>query len=306
MTPAALTPAAQKAAAKRAAATEPGGSHPRRLRRPAGPSTPRRVSGPINRTVAPPAPRASPSGRPARQAAPAPPARAPRPASGASARPASPRASTARGGGAVVARPRRSRATSRRRVGAATAAHATLGALGRAIPHPRRSSGPLGARLAAGVRTMPNHRLIDRLVRGQAWIPVLGVMLAGIVFMQVEVLKLGAGIGRSVQQASTLSTVNQQLRASVATLGDDQRIESMAAQMGMIMPNPTAVGFLSVPSDAGRVVGSIAAPSATTFLNATSKNGAVALANDLAPTGGSNVGAIAIAPAPGTTGSAAS
>lgn len=153
---------------------------------------------------------------------------------------------------------------------------------------------------------MPEHRLIDGLVRGRAWIPVLGVMLAGIVFMQVETLKLGAGIGRSVQDASTLSARNQQLRASVATLGDDQRIESMAAQMGMIMPAPTAVGFLDASASVSKALAAIVAPSDTRFLNATSGNGTVALNNDLAQTGGSHAGAITIAPAPGTTGSSTS
>src|SRR5207248_1488188 len=77
------------------------------------------------------------------------------------------------------------------------------------------------------------------------WIPVLGIMLAGIVAMQVEVLKLNAGIGRSMQQTTQLNARNEVLRASVAQLSDDQRIESVAARMGMIMPAPSAVGFLS-------------------------------------------------------------
>src|SRR5205085_660663 len=59
-----------------------------------------------------------------------------------------------------------------------------------------RRAPSLGARAVAFVRALPDHGLIDRLVRGRAWIPVLGVMLAGIVAMQVAVLKLGAGVGR--------------------------------------------------------------------------------------------------------------
>ena len=57
----------------------------------------------------------------------------------------------------------------------------------------RQPAGPLGVRALAFVRSLPDHSLLDRLVRGRAWIPLLGVLLAGIVAMQVEVLKLGAG-----------------------------------------------------------------------------------------------------------------
>jgi hypothetical protein len=52
----------------------------------------------------------------------------------------------------------------------------------------RDRSAPLGARALAFVRALPDHPLLDRLIRGRAWIPILGVMLAGIVAMQVEVL----------------------------------------------------------------------------------------------------------------------
>src|SRR5437016_5223858 len=110
---------------------------------------------------------------------------------------------------------------------------------------PARDSGvSLSSRAAAFVRGLPDHSLLDRLVRGRAWIPVLGVMLAGIVAMQVEVLKLGTSVGRWMQRASTLQTKNESLQASVASLADDQRIERLAAGIGMVMPAPTTVSFL--------------------------------------------------------------
>jgi cell division protein FtsL len=102
-------------------------------------------------------------------------------------------------------------------------------------------------------------------------------MLVGIVAMQVELLKLNAGIGRSMQQATQLTSRNETLRASVAGLGDDQRIESVAAKMGLIMPAPSAVGFLSVPAaSAQKAVAVIRAPNASQFLSASTVNGGVA------------------------------
>lgn len=104
---------------------------------------------------------------------------------------------------------------------------------------------PLGARASAFVRTLPDHALLDRIVRGRAWIPLLGVMLAGIVAMQVEVLGLGASMGRAIERSTALQSRNEALRASVASLTDQQRIERLAAGMGMVMPAPGSVGFLA-------------------------------------------------------------
>jgi hypothetical protein len=91
---------------------------------------------------------------------------------------------------------------------------------------------------------LPDHPLLDRIVRGRFWIPILGILLAGIVAMQVEVLKLSADTGRSIERGAALLSRNEQLRASVAALSDEGRIERLAAAMGMVMPDPTAVDFL--------------------------------------------------------------
>jgi hypothetical protein len=113
---------------------------------------------------------------------------------------------------------------------------------------PHIHPGALLGRATSAVRSLPDHRLLDRLVRGRAWISLLGAMLVLVVFMQVEVLKLGASIGRSIDRGTELQSRNELLRASVAALADDQRIERIAASMGMVMPGPTDVGF--VPSTA--------------------------------------------------------
>jgi hypothetical protein len=95
---------------------------------------------------------------------------------------------------------------------------------------------------------------------------MLGVMLAGIVAMQVEVIKLGASIGRNLQRGTALQSRNEQLRASVARLADDQRVERIAASMGMVMPAPTSVRFVSVgPGTVGQALTSIRTPAPTSF-----------------------------------------
>ena len=116
------------------------------------------------------------------------------------------------------------------------------------------------------------------------WIPLLGVMLAGIVAMQVEVLKLGASMGRSLQANTTLSAQNATLHESVASLADDQRIEQLAASMGMVMPPPSAVGFLSPHgrSVEAQAAANIHPPNPGSFDYLTSGNGAVVTQSNLA------------------------
>jgi hypothetical protein len=145
--------------------------------------------------------------------------------------------------------------------------------------------GPLlGRRALALLRTLPDRALLDRLIRGRVWIPLLGVLLAGIVAMQVEVLKLGAGMGRSISRASELSSQNELLRASVASLADEQRIEGLAAAAGMVMPPPTAVGFLraSAGGDAGAAVANIHSPNPVAFESLIATNGALVTGADTA------------------------
>ncbi len=137
-------------------------------------------------------------------------------------------------------------------------------------PKPPAVSLPLPARIAAFVRALPDHRWLDRLVRGRVWIPLLGVLLTGIVAIQVEVLKLGASIGRSMTLATELQSHNQLLRASVAQLSDDQRIIRQATKLGMVMPGPTEVGFVAghARDAVGKAIAGIRTPNSGPFLTA--------------------------------------
>jgi hypothetical protein len=120
---------------------------------------------------------------------------------------------------------------------------------------------------------------------------LLGVLLVGIVAMQVEVLKLGASMGRSIQRGGALKSRNELLRASVASLTDPQRIESLAAQQGMVMPAPIGVGLLSVRSGSNpqRAIANLHAPNPAAFVTQSTTNGAVAVNPTTTTTGTSTV-----------------
>ncbi len=140
---------------------------------------------------------------------------------------------------------------------------------------------PWSARATTYISALPDHALLDRLIRGRVWIPLLGVLLAGIVAMQVEVLKLNAGIGRSLQRATALQSQNDLLRANVSQLADARRIERLAAKMGMVMPAPSRVKFLSTgPGVTERALSSIHEPSGAAYADTIHAAAAAAAAAD--------------------------
>jgi len=109
----------------------------------------------------------------------------------------------------------------------------------------RRGRATLGARALAGLRGLPDTAVVVRLVRGRLWIGLVACLLLGLVAMQVSLLKLNAGIGRAVQQGANLERRNGELRAEISRLGAEERIQSMGARLGLIMPDAGRVTYLS-------------------------------------------------------------
>src|SRR5918999_6480285 len=130
-------------------------------------------------------------------------------------------------------------------------------------PAARRVSGPMrpapagaGAAVRRGttgvferIRALPETRFVDGLLRGRVWIWLIGVLLGGIVAMQVSLLKLNAGISRAVTTAGTLERQNARLEAEIARLSSGERIRAAAADKGMVMPSAGAVAFLTSRPD---------------------------------------------------------
>jgi cell division protein FtsL len=111
-----------------------------------------------------------------------------------------------------------------------------------AIPRPvRRGSAGAFERLLA----LPDLRLVDRLLRGRVWIWLIGILLGGIVAMQVSLLKLNTGISNAVTTSATLERVNADLETEVARLSSGERIQRTAAEEGMVAPAAGDVGYLT-------------------------------------------------------------
>ncbi len=107
-------------------------------------------------------------------------------------------------------------------------------------PRTRRASTPASdpfiLRALHRSRALADSRFLDRLIRGRLWIPIVAAGLMGIVFMQVSMLKLNAGIGRAVQSAATLERQNTNLRAAVSGMESGTRIDDAARHLGMVVP----------------------------------------------------------------------
>lgn len=184
--------------------------------------------------------------------------------------PRSPRRVSGPAGGVTRTRPAPARPARSGSARSGSARHSPLRRPFRRAGRPAPTAAlPWQERLVARVRALPDHVLLDRMIRGRWWIPLLGVLLAGIVAMQVEVLKLNAATAVSLQRSTSLQNQRDALQASVSQLGDEQRIESLAAKMGMQMPAPANVKFLSPGATSPRAaIANIHAPNAPAFTSA--------------------------------------
>jgi cell division protein FtsL len=112
------------------------------------------------------------------------------------------------------------------------------------------------------LRGLPDARWLDRLIRGQGWVVLVGVALIGVVALQVSLLKLNSGIGASIERSSTLERSNADLRAEVSKLSSEERIQQVAGRLGLQMPHAGDVGFVRLggPQDADRAARTMRAP----------------------------------------------
>jgi hypothetical protein len=88
---------------------------------------------------------------------------------------------------------------------------------------------------AAAVRQFPDSTLIVRMTRGRLWIGVLGVLLAGIVALNVYTLSLTATAGQIEQNIAALEKENSILRSRDAQRSGAARIRHDAGAIGMEM-----------------------------------------------------------------------
>jgi hypothetical protein len=111
--------------------------------------------------------------------------------------------------------------------------------------------GTIGSHAFRAGRSLPDSRLVDRLMRGRAWIALLGVLLIGLVAINVSLLKLNSEAGRNTEKVKSLRIENTQLQAKVSRLASADRLERAGRDLGLGMSIAARVRYLSVrPGDA--------------------------------------------------------
>jgi len=133
----------------------------------------------------------------------------------------------------------------------------------RPAPKRRVQARPQGRRAKAAARlaAIPRSPFVDRLLTGRIWIVLLAVLLAGIVFANVALLEMNAGIARTTEKVATLKRENSRLRLEAAKLGSSERIQRAAADLGLVLPAPGEVRYLEArPGDAALALKRMSAP----------------------------------------------
>jgi len=117
---------------------------------------------------------------------------------------------------------------------------------GRTAPTRSVRTRPAGRRAKAAARlaAIPHSPFVDRLLTGRAWIVLVAVLLAGIVFANVALLEKNAGIARTTEKVAALKRENSRLRLQAARLGSSERIQRAAADLGLVLPAPGEVRYL--------------------------------------------------------------
>jgi hypothetical protein len=109
---------------------------------------------------------------------------------------------------------------------------------------------PIAAgRTAVAVRQLPDSGLVMRMTRGRAWIAVLGVLLVGIVGLNVATLSFAASAGQIDGEITTLEQENGVLKNRVALLYGTERARNDAAVLGLAMPSSDRIHFIEAGPD---------------------------------------------------------
>jgi hypothetical protein len=151
-----------------------------------------------------------------------------------------------------------------------------------------------------------DSRFVVGMARGRTWIVVLGVLLCGIVAVNVLGLSLSAAGSETSVKIDELQQQNSVLRGRIANRLSNERISEAAAALGLEVPAPDAVHYLqSRQSDAERAAerlagGEIAAGAPVTPIDVAVTDPATT--DPAATTGTAQVESAATAtPAPTTT-----
>jgi len=101
---------------------------------------------------------------------------------------------------------------------------------------------------AVAVRQLPDSGLVVRMTRGRAWIGVLGLLLVGIVALNVATLSFAASSGQIDEQITAVEKENSMLESREAQHFSTARVRSQGAELGLAMPTTEEPGLIEFES----------------------------------------------------------
>jgi hypothetical protein len=81
---------------------------------------------------------------------------------------------------------------------------------------------------------------------GLVWIVVAGVLLAGIVALNVAVLRLNVRLDRLNNESGQIRADNATLGAKLSAAASSSRIQALAKAHGFVPADPTTIGFIDL------------------------------------------------------------
>jgi hypothetical protein len=119
---------------------------------------------------------------------------------------------------------------------------------------------PFAGRTAVAVGQLPDSGLMVRMTRGRAWIAVLGVLLVGIVALNVVTLSFAASSGRIDAAITALGQENPILEGRDTRLTSPGPIRQAAIPLGLAMPASEDIHFTEAgPKDVATAAARLAA-----------------------------------------------
>jgi hypothetical protein len=107
-------------------------------------------------------------------------------------------------------------------------------------PRPRRRAAPAAA-------PAPRRRASGRrLTGGILWISALALLLAGVVAVNVAVLRANVGVNRLDKQELQLQAQNAALASQVSSAGAALKIESTARRLGLVPALATDTSYIDL------------------------------------------------------------
>jgi hypothetical protein len=109
------------------------------------------------------------------------------------------------------------------------------------VARPRTKSKP-----KAKPRTRANVRRRTRARGGVLWIAISGVLLAGVVFVNVAVLRLNLELDKATHERAQLQAVDATLGSQLSSELASPRIQKQAQKDGLVQVDPSTIGYINL------------------------------------------------------------